>query len=379
MRAFLRHRLAVAGLVVIALLAIAARLRAARRHPRSVHGRSAGGAGRRRVGEHWLGTDEVGRDVFSRLIYGARVSLSVGLVAVTIYTLIGTVLGALSGYFGGFVDGAIQRLTDTVMCFPPLIIIIAAVSITRAEHLERDDHHRAADLAGHLPAGARRSFSRCGSGSSSKRRAPSACSDLRLIFRHMLPNALAPVIVSATFGVAAAILTEAGLSFLGLGRATADAELGQPDQPGPVGGDPAADALALGAARVLIAVAVLSINFVGDGLRDALDPRRRPAVRRQAAGGRRQAAGGRRQAAGGRRQAAGGRRQAAGGSESVAGLYALSPNRTNGYPPVRERREHVGTSKRFCELSTGFQPGGPAAATRMPDYSSIFINLAAGG
>lgn len=270
-RAFVRHRLAVAGLMVITILGLAAifaplvathdpytvDLLAARQGP-SAH--------------HWLGTDEVGRDVFSRLVYGARVSLSVGLVAVTIYTAIGVVLGAISGYFGGFVDGMIQRLTDTVMCFPTLIIIIAAVSITGPSiwnvmliiglltwtgtcrlvrgqflSLREQEFVEAARSVG--------------------------ASDLRIIFRHVLPNSVAPVIVSATFGVAAAILTEAGLSFLGLGVQPPTASWGNlinlaqsatilQEMPwlwAPPG--------------VLIAVAVLSINFIGDGLRDALDPR----------------------------------------------------------------------------------------------------------
>jgi len=270
-RAFLRHRLAVAGLVVITILGLAAILAplVATHDPYTVDLLAARQGPSR---DHWLGTDEVGRDVFSRLVYGARVSLSVGLVAVTIYTTIGVVLGAISGYFGGFVDGAIQRLTDTVMCFPTLIIIIAAVSITGPSIWNvmliiglltwtgtcRLVRGQFLSLREQAFVEAARSV---------------GASDMRLIFRHVLPNSVAPVIVSATFGVAAAILTEAGLSFLGLGVQPPTASWGNlinlaqsatilqqmPWLWAPPG--------------VLIAVAVLSINFIGDGLRDALDPR----------------------------------------------------------------------------------------------------------
>jgi peptide/nickel transport system permease protein len=272
-QAFRRHKLAVLGMAVFAILAFAAIFApiVATHDPYKVDLLAAAQPPSR---EHWLGTDEVGRDVFSRLVYGARVSLSVGLVAVTIYTLLGTVLGAISGYFGGLADGVIQRLTDTVMCFPPLIIIIAAVSIVgpsiwnvmliigvltwtgtcrlvRAQFLSLREQEfvEAARAAG--------------------------VNDLRLIFRHVLPNAIAPVIVSATFGIAAAILTEAGLSFLGLGV--------QP--PTPSWGNLINLAQSASILQqmpwlwappgLLIAIAVLSINFIGDGLRDALDPRAR--------------------------------------------------------------------------------------------------------
>lgn len=272
-QAFRRHKLAVLGMAVFAVLAFAAIFApfVATHDPYRVDLLAAGQPPSR---DHWLGTDEVGRDVFSRLVFGARVSLSVGLVAVTIYTLLGTVLGAISGYFGGLADGVIQRLTDTVMCFPPLIIIIAAVSIVgpsiwnvmliigvltwtgtcrlvRAQFLSLREQEfvEAARAVG--------------------------VNDLRLIFRHVLPNAIAPVIVSATFGIAAAILTEAGLSFLGLGV--------QP--PTPSWGNLINLAQSASILQqmpwlwappgLLIAVAVLSINFIGDGLRDALDPRAR--------------------------------------------------------------------------------------------------------
>jgi peptide/nickel transport system permease protein len=270
-RAFARHRLAVAGLVVIALLGLAALAApfVATHDPYKVDLLAAGQGPSR---AHWLGTDEIGRDVFSRLVYGARVSLSVGLVAVTIYTLIGTVLGAVSGYFGGFVDGVIQRATDTVMCFPTLIIIIAAVSITGPSIwnvmliiglLTWTGTCRL--VRGQFLSLREREFVEAA-------RAVGT-TDLRLIFRHILPNSLAPVIVSATFGVAAAILTEAGLSFLGLGVQPPRASWGNMI-------NLAQSATILqrmpwlwAPPGLLIAVAVLSINFVGDGLRDALDPR----------------------------------------------------------------------------------------------------------
>lgn len=270
-RSFSKHKLALAGLAVITLLAVVAIFAplVATHDPYTV---DLLAAGQPPSAAHWLGTDEVGRDVFSRLVYGSRVSLAVGLVAVTIATVIGITLGSISGYFGGLVDGVLQRLTDTVMCFPPLVVIIAAVSITgpsiwnvmmiiglltwtgtcrlvRGEFLalrEREFVEAARALG---------------------------VADLRLIFRHVLPNALAPVIVAATFGVAAAILTEAGLSFLGLGVQPPTASWGNQI-------NLAQSATILqrmpwlwAPAGLLIAVAVLSINFVGDGLRDALDPR----------------------------------------------------------------------------------------------------------
>ncbi len=270
-RAFFRHRLAVAGLVVITLLGLAAVFApvVVTHDPFAV---DLLAAGQPPSAAHWLGTDEVGRDVFSRLVYGARVSLSVGLVAVTIYTAIGTVLGAVSGHFGGLIDGTVQRLTDTVMCFPPLIIIIAAVSITGPSIwnvmliiglLTWTGTCRL--VRGQFLAIREREFVEAA-------RAAGA-SDPRLIVRHILPNTIAPLLVSATFGVAAAILTEAGLSFLGLGV--------QP--PTPSWGNMinlAQSATILqtmpwlwAPPGLLIALAVLSINFVGDGLRDALDPR----------------------------------------------------------------------------------------------------------
>ncbi|MDQ6603737.1 MAG: ABC transporter permease, partial [Chloroflexota bacterium] len=200
-----------------------------------------------------------------------RVSLSVGLVAVGIYTIIGLLLGALAGYYGGWVDSVIMRFADIVLSFPSLIIIITVVSILGPNiynvmlvigllgwppmarilrglflSLRERDFILASRTVGAPPA--------------------------RIIFKHLLPNALAPVIVAATFGIAQAILLEAGLSFLGLGV--------QP--PTASWGNMLTDAQSLTVLEsmpwlwippgIMIALAVLSINFIGDGLRDALDP-----------------------------------------------------------------------------------------------------------
>lgn len=268
---FLRHRLAVSGAGVIAALALVAMLAdvVAPYDPNAVDLRVAlTGPG----DSHLLGTDRLGRDVLSRLIHASRVSLSVGLVAVSIYVTIGTVLGGLAGFYRGLVDSMLMRLTDMVMSFPALMLILVIVGLVgpsiynvmgvigllgwppvarlvRAEFLslrERDFALAAQALGATGP---------------------------RIILRHMLPNTMGVVMVAATFGMAWAILLEAGLSFLGLGV--------QP--PTASWGNMLIDAQSLTILEsmpwlwlppgLIILISVLAINFAGDGLRDALDPR----------------------------------------------------------------------------------------------------------
>jgi len=222
--------------------------------------------------EHILGTDAIGRDVWARLVYGARVSLSVGLVAVGIYTSIALVLGSVSGFFGGLVDGVIMRFTDVIMCFPTFLLILTAVAVLppnifnimviigifgwpgmtrliRGQFLSlRSQDFVTAAVATGVPT-------------------------RRIIFRHILPNVVGPVVVAATLGLAGAILTESSLSFLGLGV----------QQPTPSWGQTLTNALMLPVlenmpwrwlpSAIAIAFAVLSMNFFGDALRDAFDPR----------------------------------------------------------------------------------------------------------
>jgi peptide/nickel transport system permease protein len=222
--------------------------------------------------KHYLGTDQLGRDVFSRMLYGSRVSLSVGFVAVAISIFIGILVGAIAGYYSGWVDSLLMRFVDIMLCFPSFFLILTVVALlgpslfkvmavigitswmgtsrfVRAEFLslrERDFVQAAKGLG---------------------------VNDLRIIFHHILPNALAPVFVTATLDVATAILVEAGLSFLGFGV--------QP--PAPSWGN----ILTEGRTYIFdawwltlfpglaILITVLSFNLLGEGLRDALDPRLR--------------------------------------------------------------------------------------------------------
>lgn len=270
-RRFRRHKLALFGMAVMILLCLSAILAPwiARYDPNEIdlYNRSQPPSAK-----HWLGTDETGRDVWARMLYAGRVSLSVGIVAVAISTLIGTVLGAVSGFYGGRVDSVLMRFTDTFMSFPTLVIIITMVAILGPSiwnamiaiglfgwpPLCRLVRSEILSLRGRQFVEAARCL---------------GVPTRRIIFGHIIPNVTGTIVVFTTFGVAAAILTEAALSFLGLGVQV----------PTPSWGNMiySAQSLTVLESRpwlwvppgLTIILAVLAINFLGDGLRDALDPR----------------------------------------------------------------------------------------------------------
>lgn len=223
-------------------------------------------------GAHFLGTDQLGRDILSRVIYGARISLLIGFLAVTLSVVIGVPLGLISGYFGGMVDHVIMRAMDTIIAFPQIILALAIVAafgggmlqvlfaisvgsvppycrVTRAQVLSvrEEDYIRAAQSMG--------------------------STNLRILAQHVLPNVTSPLIVQASLGVAFAILAEAGLSFLGVGVDPKTATWGgMLSQALPIIRRAFHPSLFPGLA---IFVTVLSVNVLGDALRDVLDPRLR--------------------------------------------------------------------------------------------------------
>ncbi len=264
-----RNPQAVAGLIIVGVLALVAVLHPwlAPYDPAQVNIRHILEPPSR---AHWFGTDELGRDVFSRLVYGAPVSLLVGFVAVGIAVAIGTVLGCTAGYYGGWWDSLVMRFVDLMQSIPTFFLILSAIAflrpsiwlimviigltgwmgvcrMVRAEvlSLKAREFVLAARVQG--------------------------AGDARILFRHLLPNAMVPVLVSATLGIAGAILVESSLSFLGLGV--------QPPQPS--WGNmlaQARDNLAGGwwvtvFPGTAIFLTVLGYNLLGEGLRDALDPK----------------------------------------------------------------------------------------------------------
>ncbi len=218
---------------------------------------------------HLLGTDKMGRDILSRIIYGSRVSLMVGIVAVGISGIIGIFLGSIAGYFGKWVDGLIMRLVDILLAFPSILLAISLVAVLGASIFNVMLAIGAVSWVGYARL-IRGEFL-----SLKNKEFVSAAEALgaktpKIIFKHMLPNAIAPVIVMATLGMAGAIITESSLSFLGLGVQPPTPSWGQMLSKGRtiireawwVSTFPG----------IAIMITVLSFNILGDGLRDALDP-----------------------------------------------------------------------------------------------------------
>lgn len=271
LRRLRRNRLALVGAVLLALLVLAALL-AEQLAPYDPIKQSLYERRQPPSRQHWLGTDDLGRDVLSRVIFGSRLSLRVGVLSVSMAILAGTLIGLVAGYAGGWVDNAIMRIMDVMLAFPSLLLAIAIVTIlgrgllnmlyaiaivsvpvyariVRAQVLavkERDYilAARAIGVPGRL-----------------------------ILFRNILPNTLTPLIVAGTLGVATAILDAAGLSFLGLGAQPPTPEWGA--MLGEGRGAVVAAPHVVAFPGLAIMVSVLGFNLLGDGLRDALDPRLR--------------------------------------------------------------------------------------------------------
>jgi ABC-type dipeptide/oligopeptide/nickel transport system permease subunit len=238
--------------------------------------------------QHWLGTDELGRDILSRLIYGARVSLAVGLIVQALILLIGVPIGLATGYFGGWLDGLLMRTVDVLYSIPDLLLVIVVMTTVRAALTSGGVLAPIAavdalfgGLLGVFVALALTSWltvARLVRGqvlSLRQREFVEAArvlgaGDGRIVARHLLPNTLAPIIVAATFGIPSAILLEASLSFLGLGVQAPMPSWGAMILEGYKA--MRAQPHMLIAPAVALSATVLSYNFLGDGLRDALDP-----------------------------------------------------------------------------------------------------------
>jgi peptide/nickel transport system permease protein len=277
-----RHKLAIAGgfvLCVITLIAIFAKLLAPAdpNYIDQVHWQgyplAPGIAG------HLLGTDENGRDLLSRLMFGAQISLTVAVFAVIMEITIGTVLGAISGYYGGLVDYWIMRLTDVFLSIPllPLLLVLTAI-VSATSNKAALNFGVIVVIIGGLswPAVARlvrASFLSLREKEFAEAARALGNRDGRIIFRHLLPNAVAPIIVQATLEVANVIILESTLSFLGFGIQPPTASWGNM-----LANAESNMAIAPWVAifpGLCILVTVLSINYLGDGLRDALDPNMR--------------------------------------------------------------------------------------------------------
>ncbi len=266
-RRFKRHKLALISLIFLALITLIAVL-APFITPYDYDQSDPEHAMEGPSSYHWLGTDRIGRDLYSRLVWGSRISLSVGVVAAAVSVLVGTLIGATAGFFGGIVDDVLMRFTEMVMSFPVIFLLLTIIAIVDRSVVNvmlviglTSWPGLARMVRGQFLALREMDYVEAARALGAKNR--------RIVFRHMLLNCMAPIIVNATLRVGSAILAESSLSFLGLGIT-----------------DPPSWGTILNSGRhymryapwitifpgVLIFLTVLAFNYVGDGLRDALDP-----------------------------------------------------------------------------------------------------------
>lgn len=275
-RRFRRHRLALLSAIALALLVVLvaaaplSRYTATEQEPKNQFASPSA--------EYWFGTDELGRDVFTRILYGGQISLTVGIFSTLIALAIGIIIGALSGYYGGWIDNILMRITDTFLILPVVFVLILFSALIR--ELPALAEFRSSvwivivaisAFAWMLPARlARGLFLVLREKEFVTASRALGASDARLIFKRILPNSVGPLVVSATLQMAFAIITESGLSYLGFGIQPPTASWGN-----------ILESAQLHVYRapwlaifpgLMIFITVMAINFIGDGLRDAFDP-----------------------------------------------------------------------------------------------------------
>ncbi len=277
-RKFKRHRLALSGAFVLIVMVLGAILAPWLSHfdPNAIDNHWQGSPLAPGQFGHWLGTDEIGRDLYTRILFGARISLTLAVFAVVIEVVLGTLVGAIAGFYGGRIDGLLMRLTDTFLSIPLLPLLLVLAGIVAATSTKASLNFVSIVLIIGLLSWmnvarlVRGSFLSLREKEFAEAARAIGSGDTRIVLRHLLPNAVAPIVVQATLDIGNVILLESVLSYLGYGIQPPTASWGS--------------MLANAQENIMIApwaaiypglailVTVLAINYMGDGLRDAIDP-----------------------------------------------------------------------------------------------------------